>query len=120
MLLAYRLPEVKSHLTKLVELDPNNAEAHYWLAQASAGLGEMEPALEYYTKAMKLDPKVDDSPWLHHMLAQSFVQKRQFRDAINHEERALAMAQAADDDALAARLEKALEYCRRLEGAAKQ
>ena len=71
LLLAYRLPEAKAHLTKVLELDPTNPQAHYWLAQALAGLGEMEPALQYYTKAMKLDPKVDDSPWLHHVLAQT-------------------------------------------------
>ncbi len=118
LLLAYRLPEAKAHLTKVLELDPANPQAHYWLAQASAGLGDMEPALEYYTKAMKLDPKVDDSPWLHHVLAQNLVQKRQFRDAIGHEERALALAQTEHDDALAARLQKTLDYYRRLEQAA--
>jgi tetratricopeptide (TPR) repeat protein len=120
LLLAYRLPEAKAHLARLLELDPRNAQAHYWLAQALAGMDEMEPALLYYAKAMKLDPKVDDSPWLHHVLARSLVQKRQFQDAISHEERALAMAQAEGDDALAARLKSALEYCQRLEQAAKR
>ena len=120
LLLAYRLPEAKAHLTKVLELEPTNPQAHYWLAQALAGLGDMESALQYYTQAMKLDPKVDDSPWLHHVLAQHLVQKRQFRDAIGHEERALAMAQAEHDDALAARLKKTLEYYRRLEQAARQ
>jgi len=120
LLLAYRLPEAKAHLTKVLELDPTNPQAHYWLAQALAGLGEMEPALQYYTKAMKLDPRVDDSPWLHHVLAQNFLQKRQFRDAVSHEERALALAQAEGDDALAARLQKTVEYYRRLEQAAQQ
>ncbi len=118
LLLAYRLPEAKAHLTKVLELEPANPQAHYWLAQALAGLGDMEPALGYYTKAMKLDPKVDDSPWLHHVLAQHLVQKRQFRDAISHEERALALAQTEHDDALAARLQKTLDYYRRLEQAA--
>ncbi len=120
LLLAYRLPEAKAHLTKVLELDPANPPAHYWLAQALAGLGDMEPALQYYTRAMKLDPKVDDSPWLHHVLADHFCQKRQFRDAIGHEEQALAMAQAKSDDALAARLQKTLEYYRRLEQAAQR
>ncbi len=120
LLLAYRLPEAKTHLAKVLELEPANPQAHYWLAQALAGLGDMEPALEYYAKAMKLDLKVDDSPWLHHVLAQHLVQKRQFRDAISHEERALAMAQAEHDDALAARLQKTLEYYRRLDHAAQR
>jgi len=118
--LAYRLPEAKAHLTKVLELDPTNPQAHYWLAQALAGLGDMESALQHYTQAMKLDSKVDDSPWLHHVLADNFLQKRQFRDAISHEERALALAQAEHDDALAARLKKTLEYYRRLEQAAQR
>ena len=120
LLLAYKLPEAKVHLARVVELDPANAQGHYWLAQALAGLGEMEPALLCYAKAMKLDPRVDISPGLHHLLANGFLQKRQFRDALSHEERALAMAQAEGDGALAARLKKAVEYCRQLEQAAKQ
>ena len=90
------------HLTRVVELDPANPRGHYWLAQALAGLGEMEPALLSYAKAMKLDPRVDVSPGLHHLLADGYLQKRQFRDAIGHEERALALAQAEGDSALAA------------------
>ena len=120
LLLAYRLPEAKAHLTKVLELEPANPQAHYWLAQALAGLGDMESALGYYAKAMKLDPKVDDSPWLHHVLAEHFCKRRQFRDAISHEERALALAQAEHDDVLAARLQRTLEYYRRLEQAANQ
>jgi tetratricopeptide (TPR) repeat protein len=119
LLLAYKLPEAKVHLARVVELDPANAQGHYWLAQALAGLGEMEPALLCYAKAMKLDPRVDISPGLHHLLANGYLQKRQFREAISHEERALAMAQAEGDSALAARLKKAVEYCRQLEQAAK-
>ncbi len=120
LLLAYRLPEAKSHLAKVLELEPANPQAHYWLAQALAGLGEIESALKYYTQAMKLDPKVDDSPWLHHVLAQHFAQKRQFRDAIGHEERALVLAQAEHDDELAVKLKKTVDYYRRLEQAAGQ
>jgi len=69
---------------------------------------------------VKLDPKVDVSPWLHHVLAESCARKRRFRDAVNHEERALAMAQAEHDDALAAKLKKTLDYYRRLEQAAQK
>jgi tetratricopeptide (TPR) repeat protein len=119
LLLAYRLPEAKTHLTQVVEQEPANPQARYWLAQALAGLGEMEPALEHYTSAVEIDPKVDDSPWLHHVLAQSFIQKRQFGDAISHEERALAQAQAEGDTELAARLKKTLEYYRQLQQTAK-
>ena len=95
-------------------------QGHYWLAQALAGLGEMEPALLSYAKAMKLDPRVDISPGLHDLLANGFLQRRQYRDAVSHEERALALAQAEGDSTLAARLQKTVEYCRQLEQAAKQ
>ncbi len=69
---------------------------------------------------MKLDPRVDVSPALHHFLADSYLRKRQFRAALGHEERALALAQAQGDAQLAATLKKAVEYCRQLEQAAKQ
>jgi tetratricopeptide (TPR) repeat protein len=108
-----------THLTQVVEREPANPQAHYWLAQALAGLGEMEPALKHYTSAVEIDPNVDDSPWLHHVLAQSFIQKRQFGDAIRHEERALAQAEAEGDPSLAARLKKTLESYRQLQQAAK-
>lgn len=120
LLLAYKLPEAKAHLTRVVELDPAGAQGHYWLGQALAGLGEMEPALLCYAQAMKLDPRVDIAPGLHHLLANHFLQKRQYRDAIRHEERALALAQGQGDDQLVARLQKAVAYCRQLEQAARQ
>jgi tetratricopeptide (TPR) repeat protein len=119
LLLAYKLPEAKVHLTRVVELDPAGAQGHYWLAQALAGLGETAPALLSYARAMKLNPKVDIAPGLHHLLANGLLQKRQFRDALSHEERALALAQAEGDSALVARLQKAVESCRQLEQAAR-
>jgi tetratricopeptide (TPR) repeat protein len=103
-----------------VELEPTNPGAHYRLAQALAALGQMDPALLCYVKAMKLDPRVDVSPALHHFLADGYRRKRQFREAQGHEERALALAQAQGDTQLAATLKKAVEYCSQLEQAAKQ
>jgi tetratricopeptide (TPR) repeat protein len=117
LLLAYRLPEAKAHLDQVLDKEPENPRAHYWLAQACAGLGDVDATLKHYTQAMQIDPKVDDSPWLHHVLAQSFAQKRQFGDAISHEEKALAMAQAEHDEALAARLKKTVDQYRQMEQA---
>jgi tetratricopeptide (TPR) repeat protein len=117
-LLTYRLPEAKVHLTKVIELDPAHAQGLYWLAQVSAGLGELDPALLYYTQAMKLNPKVDIAPGLHHLLAHGLKQRRQFREALSHEERALAMAQAEGDADLTARLQQAVDEGRRLMQAA--
>ncbi|MCU0915466.1 MAG: tetratricopeptide repeat protein [Planctomycetes bacterium] len=120
LLLVYRLPEAKMHLLKVLELEPTNAQAHGWLARVVASLGDLEGALQYHTEAMKLDPGVDDSPWLHDVLAEHLCRKRRFHEAVRHEERALAMAQAAGDEGLAARLQKTLEYYRRLEQAAQR
>jgi tetratricopeptide (TPR) repeat protein len=120
LLLAYRLPEAKVHLARVVQLDPMNAHGHYWLSQALAGLNEIDAALLSYAKAMKLNPKVDDSPGLHQMLEKGLLQKRQFHEALGHAERALALAQAEGDAALAARFQKEVEYCRQLEQAVKQ
>jgi tetratricopeptide (TPR) repeat protein len=120
LLLAYRLPEAKLHLARVVQLEPMNAQGHYWLAQALAGLGEMDAALLSYAKAMKLNPKVDDSPGLHQLLEKGLLQKRQFHEALGHAEQALALAQAEGDTAMAARFQKDVEYCRQLEQAAQQ
>jgi tetratricopeptide (TPR) repeat protein len=119
LLLAGRPEEARVHLAKALELDPMHPGGYYRLAQALATLGQIDPAIVCYAKAMKLDPKVDVSPVLHHLLADGYLRKRQFREARGHEERALALAQAQGDAQLVATLQKAVEYCRRLEKAAK-
>ncbi len=120
LLLAGRSEEARVHLARVVELDPTNPGGHYRLAQAWAALGQTDPALLSYTKAVKLDPRVDVSPALHHLLADGYLRRRQFREALGHEERALALAQAQGDAKLAATLKQAVESCRRMEQAARQ
>jgi hypothetical protein len=46
------------------------------------------------------------------------MQKRQFKEALRHEERALSLAQAQGDQQLAATLREAVAYCRQLAEAA--
>jgi len=117
-LLTGRSGEARTHLTRVVELDPKQPEGHYYLAQALADQGQVEPAVLSYATAMKLDPRVDVSPAVHHVLAKGYLQKRQFREAINHEERALALAQARGDAQLAATLQKFVDDYRQLAQAA--
>jgi hypothetical protein len=53
-------------------------------------------------------------------LANGYMHKRQLREALGHEERALALAQAQGDAQLAAALQKAVDYYRQLAQAAKE
>jgi tetratricopeptide (TPR) repeat protein len=106
--------EAQSHLARVVELEPRNAQAHYCLAQILADLGQMDQAQLYYAKAMQLDPNVDVSPGLNHLLAASCLEKRQFQAALRYEERALALAQAQGDAQLTTTLTQAVDYCRQL------
>jgi tetratricopeptide (TPR) repeat protein len=118
LLLSGRSEEARAHLARVIELDPGHADAHYRLAQALADLGRADEALPYYAKAVQLDPRVDVSPALHHLLAANYLQKRQFQEALRHEERALTLAQAQGDQQLAATLRKSVDYCRQLAKAA--
>jgi tetratricopeptide (TPR) repeat protein len=114
LLLAGRSEEAKGHLSRAVELAPSQPEIRYRLAQALADAGQTDQALLHYVAAVKQDPRVDVSATLHHLLAASYLQKRQFQDALAHEERALALAQAQGDRQLTAVLQKAADYCRQL------
>ncbi len=120
LLLTGRSGEAKTHLTRVLELDPKQPEGHYYLAQVLADQGQMDAAALSYATAMKLNPGVDVSPALHHLLANGYLQKRQFREALSHEERALALAQARGDAQLMVTLQKAVESCRQLSQAANQ
>ena len=56
------------HLSEAARLAPNEAEPHYQLALvlASSGTkGRMSEAMEHYSKALSLQPDIDQSPTLH-------------------------------------------------------
>ncbi|MGE5294051.1 MAG: hypothetical protein ACM3VT_04430, partial [Solirubrobacterales bacterium] len=100
---------------RILEIDPQNPEALYHMALALATLGQMEPALLHYSKAVKGDPNVDTSPSLHHLLANNYyMQKGQYQEALRHEDHALALAQAQGDAQLTAAIKQAIENCRKL------
>jgi len=114
LLLGGKSEEAGGHLLKAVQLSPTNPEGHYRLAQALADLGQVDQALACYAKAIAIDPRVDVSPTLHHLLATSYLQRRQFEEALRHEERALALAKAQGDQHLIPTLTRAVEYGRQL------
>ncbi len=112
--------EAKPHLARVIELEPRNAQAHYCLAQILADLDQMDQTQLYYARAMQLNPNVDVSPGLNHLLAAACLEKRQFPEALRYEQRALALAQAQGDAQLTATLRQAVDYCRQLIEAAKK
>jgi len=114
LLVAGKSKEALAHLARVIELDPSHAQAHYRLAHALAETGQWQQALLCYAKAIQLDPRVDASPALHHLLAAGYLERRQFQEALRHEERALALAQAQGDVQSAAALKEAVDYCRQL------
>ncbi|MBP8910762.1 MAG: tetratricopeptide repeat protein [Phycisphaerae bacterium] len=113
LLLTGRSKQAQGHLAKVLELDPQHVEANYRMALALADQGQTDPALLFYTKAVKANPKVDTSPALHHFLANGFTQKGKHQEALWHQERALALAQAQGNAHLVVTLRQAVEECRR-------
>lgn len=57
--LALQLDDMKTYnalMQKVVDSDPNNPELFYNLGVSSASIGETEKAIEYYKRALELDP----------------------------------------------------------------
>jgi Flp pilus assembly protein TadD len=98
-----------SHLSQAVTLKPDDAQAHYKLAEALAQQKHPGQAIEHYSKAVSLEPQVDTSPLLNHLLAAYYAEARQFHEAASHEEKALDLARAAGYEKLAQEFEKWLK-----------
>ncbi|MBP7053287.1 MAG: tetratricopeptide repeat protein [Phycisphaerae bacterium] len=114
LLLTGKAQDAQAHLARVIELEPRNAQAHYTLAQALAESGQGEQAQLRYSQAMQLNPSVDISPALNHLLAAVCLEKRRFQEALRYEERALALARAQGDAQSEAVLQQAVDECRRL------
>jgi len=110
MLRRKNLDEAVRYLSRAVQLKPDDAQAHYKLALALAQQ-QQQPgrAVVHYAKAVSLEPQVDTSPLLNHLLAAHYAEARRFREATSHEEKALELALAAGYDKLAKEFEKWLK-----------
>jgi len=51
-----RLDEAINHLTKAVEIEPNNAVIHYNLAKVLTNKDRLEEAAKEYRKVLQLEP----------------------------------------------------------------
>jgi tetratricopeptide (TPR) repeat protein len=105
------------YLSQAVELVPDDAQANYKLALALAQQKQPDESVVHYTKAVSIDPKVDTSPLLNHLLAVYYADARQFDKATLHEEKALELARAAGFETLAKEFEKWLKVYKQLSNA---
>jgi tetratricopeptide (TPR) repeat protein len=104
-----RSAEAIPHFSEVIQRDPNNAQAHYWLAIAMADQKDLEGSLEHYQAAVKLRPEIDTSPTLHYLLAMSYAEQRRFSEAVLSAEKAISLANAAGDVKYAQQISKSLE-----------
>lgn len=111
---AGRSKDAEAPLRDALRRSPNHPEVHYRLAVALADLGRIDEAIAFYNRAVNLNPNVDTSPTLHHLLATSLLKNRKFREALQHEERALALARSQGDEELAKKIEGHVALCKRL------
>jgi tetratricopeptide (TPR) repeat protein len=102
------------YLSKAVQLIPDDAQSHYKLAEALAQQKQPGQAVVHYTKAVSIDPQVDTSPLLNHLLAVHYADARQFDKATSHEEKAIELARASGFETLAKEFEKWLKVYKQL------
>jgi len=111
--------QAEAPLLDALRRSPSHPEVHYRLAVTLADLGRTDEALAFYKKAVSLNPRVDTSAALHHLFATSYLKSRRFREALQHEEKALALARSQGNEELAKTLEEHVALCKRLIEAAK-
>jgi tetratricopeptide (TPR) repeat protein len=104
-----RSAEAIPHFSEVIQRDPNNAQAHYWLAIAMADQKDLDGSLEHYHAAVKLRPEIDKSPTLHYLLAMNYAEQQRFNEAVLSGEMALSLANAAGDVKYAQQISKFLE-----------
>jgi tetratricopeptide (TPR) repeat protein len=66
--------------SEILTVDPNNANAHYQLAQVYIQQSKYGAAIEEAAKAVKASP---DNKWYHETLAQLYLSTGNFKEAIN-------------------------------------
>ena len=104
-----RSAEAIPHFSQVIQRDPNNAQAHYWLSIAMADQKDLDGSLEHYQAAVKLRPEIDKSATLHYLLAMNYAERRRFNEAVLSAEKALSLASAAGDVKYAQQISKFLE-----------
>jgi tetratricopeptide (TPR) repeat protein len=114
LIAAGKSKDAEAPLRDALRRSPNHPEVHYRLALVLADLGRTEDALACCNKAISLNPRVDTSAVLHHLLATGYLQSRKFPEALQQEEKALALARSQGNEKLAKTIEGQIALCKRL------
>ena len=93
-----------SNTTKSLRIRPNFSQAHNNLAVLLAGAGQTDQAIEHFEQAMRLKPTVE----AYSNLAAAYALANRKADAIAAAEKALELARAEGETALAEQLEAGL------------
>jgi len=101
--------EAALHLAEATRMSPDNAKLRYDLALALAAQGNIDATLAQYSKARKLDPGVDVSPGLHHLLGAAYAKAGRFEEALASAQKALALAEAAGAAGLVPEIERCIK-----------
>jgi Flp pilus assembly protein TadD len=95
-----------AHFQMVLQLNPNDGEAHNNLGLLLVKLGRIDEAIAHYRKSLEVNPdKIGTLP----NLAFALVQKGQLTDAIPLLQRALALAKSDGDEAQAKTMTEILE-----------
>jgi superkiller protein 3 len=112
LLLTRKFEDATHHLSEAVRIDPKNANGHYTLAVALAAQGDIDRTVGHYSRAMALKPEVDRSPTLHDLLGMNYARTGRFREAIGCAQKALDLARATGEEALAQEIGSRLKLYR--------
>lgn len=93
-----------AHFQRAANLEPDFAEAHYNLAGVLLDLGRLDEALSQYEKVAALRPQLAQAHFMLGKLAAAYARAGHAAQAVSTAQRALQLAQAARETALAAQL----------------
>jgi tetratricopeptide (TPR) repeat protein len=102
------LDEAIMHIQRSVELAPNDGDYHYNLGRVLAAKGSFKDALSQFEQAAKLSNR--QRPTVLQMLAAMYSENGRYAEAIATARRALELANAEQDSALAAALQGNLRH----------
>jgi tetratricopeptide (TPR) repeat protein len=84
----YDLRTADEHFQKAVELDPNNATAHYWYGYTRCILGHPDEGVAEYRRAISLDPVYAPARWA---FGEVLIELRRYEEAEDQIKKAIEL-----------------------------